>query len=85
MGTASTMACMVESLGLSLSGNASIPAADARRKVMAHRTGQRIVDMVREDLRLSAVLTKEAFENAIKINAADVYKRQPENRRSTAS
>lgn len=70
MGTASTMACMVESLGLSLSGNASIPAADARRKVMAHRTGQRIVDMVREDLRLSAVLTKEAFENAIKINAA---------------
>ncbi len=70
MGTASTMACMVESLGISLSGNASIPAADARRKVMAHRTGQRIVDMVRENQRLSDVLTKEAFENAIKINAA---------------
>ncbi len=70
MGTASTMACMVESLGISLSGNASIPAADARRKVMAHRTGKRIVEMVREDLKLSKVLTKEAFENAIKINAA---------------
>lgn len=70
MGTASTMACMVESLGISLSGNASIPAADARRKVMAHKTGLRIMEMVKEDLTLSKVLTKEAFENAIKINAA---------------
>lgn len=70
MGTASTMACMVESLGLSLPGNASIPAADARRKVLAQRSGVRIVDMVRENLLLSDVLTKKAFENAIRVNAA---------------
>lgn len=70
MGTASTMACMVESLGLSLPGNASIPAADARRKVLAQRSGVRIVEMVRENLLLSDVLTKKAFENAIRVNAA---------------
>lgn len=70
MGTASTMACMVESLGLSLPGNASIPAADARRKVLAHRSGNRIVEMVYENLRLSDILTKPAFENAIRVNAA---------------
>ena len=70
MGTASTMACMVESLGLSLPGNAAIPAADSRRKVMARLSGRRIVDMVREDLKLSDVLTREAFENAIMANAA---------------
>jgi L-arabonate dehydrase len=70
MGTASTMACMVESLGIALPGNASIPAADSRRKVHAHKTGVRIVEMVKEDLRLSQVLTKKAFENAIKVNAA---------------
>lgn len=70
MGTASTMACMVESLGLSLPGNASIPAADARRKVLAHRSGNRIVEMVNENLRLSDILTKPAFENAIRVNAA---------------
>ncbi len=70
MGTASTMACMVESLGLSLPGNAAIPAADSRRKVLAHLSGNRIVDMVREDLVLSKVLTREAFENAIMSNAA---------------
>lgn len=70
MGTASTMACMVESLGLSLPHNAAIPAADSRRKVMAHLTGRRIVEMVREDLTLSKVLTREAFENAIMVNAA---------------
>lgn len=70
MGTASTMACMVESLGLSLPGNASIPAADARRKVLAHRSGNRIVEMVNENLKLSDILTKSAFENAIKVNAA---------------
>ena len=70
MGTASTMACMVESLGLSLPGNASIPAADARRKVLAHRSGNRIVEMVKENLRLSDILTKPAFENAIRVNAA---------------
>ncbi len=70
MGTAATMACMVESLGLSLPGNAAIPAADSRRKVLAHYSGKRIVDMVREDLKLSDVLTKAAFENAIVANAA---------------
>jgi L-arabonate dehydrase len=70
MGTASTMASMVESLGISLPHNAAIPAADARRKVMAHLTGMRAVDMVKENLRLSDVLTKKAFENAIVVNAA---------------
>lgn len=70
MGTASTMACMVEALGLSLPGNAAIPAVDARRKVLAHRSGSRIVEMVREDLRMSRILTREAFENAVKTNAA---------------
>lgn len=70
MGTASTMASMVESLGLSLPHNAAIPAADARRKVLAHLTGMRAVDMVRQNLRLSDVLTKKAFENAIVVNAA---------------
>jgi L-arabonate dehydrase len=70
MGTASTMACMVESLGLTLPENAAIPAADSRRKVQAHLSGRRIVQMVKEDLRLSQILTKEAFENAIMINAA---------------
>jgi len=70
MGTASTMACMVESLGLSLPENAAIPAADSRRKVLAHLSGSRIVEMVREDLKLSDVLTPQAFENAIAVNAA---------------
>jgi len=70
MGTASTMACMVESLGMTLPGNAAIPAADSRRKVLAHMTGRRIVDMVSEDLVLSKVLTREAFENSIMANAA---------------
>jgi L-arabonate dehydrase len=70
MGTASTMACMVESLGLSLAENAAIPAADSRRKVLAHLSGSRIVDMVREDLKLSDILTPQAFENAITVNAA---------------
>ena len=70
MGTASTMACMAESLGTSLPHNAAIPAVDARRYVLAHLSGMRIVEMVWEDLRLSKVLTKEAFENAIRVNAA---------------
>jgi len=70
MGTASTMACMVESLGLTLPGAAAIPAVDARKKVMAHLSGRRIVEMVRQDLRLSKILTRRAFENAIKVNAA---------------
>lgn len=70
MGTASTMACMVESLGLSLPSNAAIPAADSRRKVMAQISGRQIVEMVKNDRKLSDVLTREAFENAIVVNAA---------------
>lgn len=70
MGTASTMACMAEALGVSLPHNAAIPAVDARRYVLAHLSGMRIVEMVREDLRLSRLLTREAFENAIRANAA---------------
>ncbi|MEO6328029.1 MAG: IlvD/Edd family dehydratase [Ginsengibacter sp.] len=70
MGTASSMACSVEALGLSLPGNAAIPAADSRRKVLAHLSGSRIVEMVKEDLKLSDILTKKAFENAIIANAA---------------
>ncbi|TFH84758.1 dihydroxy-acid dehydratase [Billgrantia azerbaijanica] len=70
MGTASTMACMAESLGTSLPHNAAIPAVDSRRYVLAHLSGNRIVEMVDEDLRLSRVLTREAFENAIRTNAA---------------
>jgi L-arabonate dehydrase len=70
MGTASTMAVMVESLGLTLSGAAAIPAADSRKKVMAQLSGRRIVEMVKEDLTIDKILTKEAFENAIKVNAA---------------
>ncbi len=70
MGTASTMASMVESLGLSLPHNAAIPAADARRKVVAHLSGMRAVQMVKENLRMSDILTRKAFENAIVVNAA---------------
>ena len=70
MGTASTMACMVESLGLSLPGNAAIPAVDSRRKVLAQETGRRIVAMVHEDLRIAKILTREAFQNAIRACAA---------------
>ena len=70
MGTASTMACMVESLGLTLPGAAAIPAVDSRKKVLAQLSGRRIVEMVKEDLTLSKILTRKAFENAIKLNAA---------------
>jgi dihydroxy-acid dehydratase len=70
MGTASTMAAMVESLGLSLPHNASIPAVDARRKVLSRLSGRRIVEMVKEGMTLSRLLTREAFENAIMVNAA---------------
>ena len=70
MGTASTMACMAESLGVSLPHNAAIPAVDARRYVLAHLSGIRIVQMALEDLTLSKILTREAFENAICTNAA---------------
>lgn len=70
MGTASTMASMAEALGTSLPHNAAIPAVDSRRYVLAQLSGNRIVDMVREDLKLSKVLTRDAFENAIRVNAA---------------
>jgi L-arabonate dehydrase len=70
MGTASTMASMVEALGMSLPGNAAIPAVDARRNTLAQMTGRRIVQMVHEDLGISKILKREAFENAIRANAA---------------
>ena len=70
MGTASTMACMVESLGISLPANAAIPAPDAGRKIIAQLSGSEIVRMVKEDVRLSTILTRKAFENAIMVNAA---------------
>ena len=70
MGTASTMASMTEALGMGLPENAAIPAADSRRNRLAQEAGRRIVDMVEEDLRMSKILTREAFENAIITNAA---------------
>jgi len=70
MGTASTMAVMVEALGLTLPGASAIPAADSRKKVLAHMSGMRAVEMVKENLSLSKILTREAFENAIIMNAA---------------
>lgn len=70
MGTASTMTNLSESLGLQLPGCAAIPAADSRRYTMAHLSGVRIVQMVHEDLRPSAILTRQAFENTIRVNAA---------------
>jgi dihydroxy-acid dehydratase len=70
MGTASTMASMVEALGMGMPGNAAIPAVDARRNVLARMAGRRIVEQVREDQRISKVLTREAFENAIMALAA---------------
>jgi dihydroxy-acid dehydratase len=70
MGTASTMASMVEALGVGLPGNAAYPAPDARRNVIARLAGRRIVELVNEDVGLSKLLTREAFENAIRVNAA---------------
>ena len=70
MGTASTMASMVEALGMGLPANAAIPAVDARRYVLAHMAGRRAVELVREDVRMSKILTRVAFENAIRVNAA---------------
>jgi len=66
MGTASTMACIVEALGIGLPSNAAIPAVDSRRYALAHMAGQRIVAMVHEDLKMSKILTRKAFENAIR-------------------
>ncbi|WP_328504473.1 dihydroxy-acid dehydratase [Streptomyces sp. NBC_00457] len=70
MGTASTMACMAEALGMQLPGSAAWPAVDSRRMETAQAAGQRIVRMVEEELRPSRILTREAFENAIRVNAA---------------
>ena len=70
MGTASTMGSMVESLGMSLPRNAAIPAVDARRYALAYMSGKRIVEMVKENLVMSKVVTKKSFENAIKVNGA---------------
>ncbi|MDX1374056.1 MAG: IlvD/Edd family dehydratase [Burkholderiales bacterium] len=70
MGTASTMASMVESLGIGMPGNAAIPAVDARRNVLARMAGRRIVEMVRQSLVMSKVLTRQSFLNAIRTNAA---------------
>lgn len=70
MGTASTMACMAEALGVTLPENAAIPAVDSRRYGLSHLSGMRIVEMVKEDLTLSKLLTREAFENAIRAVAA---------------
>jgi L-arabonate dehydrase len=70
MGTASTMASMVEALGLGMPGNAAYPAVDARRNVLARAAGRRIVEMVKQNISISKILTKKAFENAIRANAA---------------
>jgi len=70
MGTASTMATMAESLGMTLPENAAYPAVDARRNRLAHLTGRRIVQMIKDDLKPSHILTKNAFENAIRVNGA---------------
>jgi L-arabonate dehydrase len=70
MGTASTMASVVEALGMGLPTNAAIPAVDSRRYTLAHLAGSRIVEMVHEDLRMSKILTREAFENAIRVVGA---------------
>jgi dihydroxy-acid dehydratase len=70
MGTASTMASMVEALGVALPYNAALPAVDSRRYALAHLAGRRIVGLVEEDVRLSHILTRPAFENAIRVNGA---------------
>ena len=70
MGTASTMGSMVEALGMSLPGNAAIPAVDSRRYTLAHMSGKRIVEMVKENITMSEIVTKKSFENAIKVNGA---------------
>jgi dihydroxy-acid dehydratase len=70
MGTASTMGSMVEALGMALPHNAAIPAVDARRYALAHMSGKRIVEMVKENLTMSKVVSKSSFENAIKVNGA---------------
>jgi L-arabonate dehydrase len=70
MGTASTMAIVAEALGMQLPGSAAVPAVDSRRYTMAQLSGRRIVEMVHEDLRMSKILNRKSFENAIRVNAA---------------
>src|SRR5712664_1170200 len=70
MGSASTMACMMEAMGVALPYNATAPAVDARRRRIAHESGRLIVQMARDDLRLSKILTRSAFENAIRLLSA---------------
>ncbi|GAC1496985.1 MAG: L-arabinonate dehydratase [Steroidobacteraceae bacterium] len=69
MGTASTMACLVEALGMGLPGNAAIPAVDARRNLLARQSGRRIVEMVKQDIVMSKIVTRHALENAVRVNA----------------
>ena len=70
MGTASTMACLVEALGMALPGNGAIPAVDARRNLLARESGRRIVDLVKQDVVMSRIVTRQALENAVRVNAA---------------
>src|SRR5947208_2478563 len=70
MGTASTMASMVEALGVGMPGNAAIPAVDARRNVLARMAGRRIIELLKQDVRRSRVLTQPAFETGIRSNGA---------------
>lgn len=70
MGSASSFAAVVESLGVAMPYNGTLPAVDARRQTMAHLSGRRIVELVRTDQKLSSFLTREAFENAIRVHAA---------------
>jgi dihydroxy-acid dehydratase len=70
MGTASTMASLTEALGISLPNNAALPAVDSRRKVLAHLSGARIVQLVKDDIKPSDIMTRAAFENAILMHAA---------------
>jgi dihydroxy-acid dehydratase len=70
MGTASTMGAVFEAMGLSLMGTAGIPAVDARKKASAQKAGRRIVDLIRQGTKFSEIATRQAFENAIRVNAA---------------
>jgi dihydroxy-acid dehydratase len=70
MGSASTMACLMEAMGMALPFNATAPAVDAQRRRIAHESGRLIVQMARNDVRLSKILTRSAFENAIRLLSA---------------
>jgi dihydroxy-acid dehydratase len=70
MGSASTMACLMEAMGMALPFNATAPAVDAQRRRIAHESGRLIVQMARNDVRMSKILTRSAFENAIRLLSA---------------